>query len=41
MKIIFSLKLDQKAIVLLHYSVVLEKGVFVLHLQISYFDIST
>ena len=41
MMIIFSLNFNQKAIILLHYSVVLEKGVFVLDLQISYFDIST
>lgn len=41
MTIIFSLKLNQKAIVLLHYSVIFEKGVFVLDLQISFFDIST
>ena len=39
--IIFSLKLNQKATILLHHSVILGKGVFVLDLQISYFDIST
>ena len=38
MMTIFSLKLNQKAIILLHYSVILEKGVLVLDLQISYFD---
>ena len=38
MVIIFSLKLNQNAIILLHYSVILEKGVFVLDLQISCFD---
>ena len=38
MVIIFSLKLNQKAIILLHYSVILEKGVLVLDLQIPYFD---
>lgn len=41
MMIIFSSKLNQKVIILLRYSVILAKGVFVLDLQISYFDIST
>ena len=41
MMIIFSLNFYQKAIILHTYSVILGKGVFVLDLQISYFDIST
>ena len=38
MMIIFSLKLNQKATILLHHSVILGKGFFFLDLQISYFD---